>query len=175
MNLPKGHAETLKQWIVICFLWGLGGVRFWIQLCSWVSFLHSAFCSFLSFCTFAIEAACVIALQHVSVIEERVSLKNFQRECWLMLSQLKWVSEWEEYLLEELKWQPQIGMGKGLSSQFYCCTCLQSTFAFTMRTLWVIIFCNLLPSWSGHRGFGGGCKLLLPTIFIVFDSVQVAL
>lgn len=102
VDLPKGHAETLRQWIVIFFLGGSDGVRFWIQVCSWMTFLCSAFSSFLSFCTFAIGAACVIALQPVSVVQKRVSLKNCNTKCLLRLSQLKWVSEWEE---ESICWK----------------------------------------------------------------------
>lgn len=67
----------------------LDGMRFWIQLCSWMIFLCSAFSSFLSFCTFAIGVACVIALQPVSVIETGVSLKNWNTKCLLRLSHLK--------------------------------------------------------------------------------------
>ena len=135
---------------------GLDGVRFWIQLCSWMTFLCSAFSSFLSFCTFAIGVDCVIALQPISVIEKWVSLKNWNTKCLLRLSQLKCISEWEEESICWKTWRVShlwplgIGMRNEYSSQFYCCRCLQSTFAYAKRKLWIIIFWNLLPSWSGY-------------------------
>ena len=154
---------------------------FWIQLCSWMTFLCSVFSSFLSFCTFAIGAACVMALQPVSVIEKQVILKNWNMKCLLRLSQLKWVSEWEEESISwkiwrvSHLWQLGIEIRKGHSSQFYCCRCLQSTFAYATRNLWIIVFWNLLPSWSEYQGVEEDCKLHLPAIFIDFDSIQFAL